>query len=80
MWVLHAQFTKFQSHLNLATTLTDVKSESRQLIQTSHQACTQKVGMGVLIQSMVDPRCGGMGAQPPAAVAYLTKGNPENLL
>ena len=30
--------------------------------------------------SIVDPRHGGLGAQPPAAVAYLTKDNPENQL
>ena len=40
----------------------------------------QKVGMGVLIYSIVDPRHGGLGAQPLAAVAYLTKDNSENLL
>ena len=40
----------------------------------------QKVGIGVLIQSIVDPRCGGLGVQPPAAVAYLTKDSPENPL
>ena len=44
------------------------------------QARTQEVGMGVLIYSIVDPRRGGLGAQPPAAVAYLTKNNPENPL
>ena len=27
------------------------------------QAHTQEVGMGVLIYSIVDPRCGGLGAQ-----------------
>ena len=41
---------------------------------------SQKVGMGVLIYSIVDPRHGGLGAQPPAVVAYLTKDNPENPL
>ena len=44
------------------------------------QARTQEVGMAVLIYSIVDPRRGGLGAQPPAAVAYLTKNNPENPL
>ena len=40
----------------------------------------RKLEWGVLIQSIVDPRCGGLGVQPPAAVAYLTKDNPENPL
>ena len=35
------------------------------------QACTQKVGMGVVIQLIVDPRRGGLGAQPPATVALI---------
>ena len=40
---------------------------------TGWQARTQEVGMGVLIYSIVDPRCGGLGALSPAAVAYLTR-------
>ena len=40
----------------------------------------QEVEMGALIYSIVDPRHGGLGAQPLAAVAYLTKSNPENPL
>ena len=42
-----------------------------------YQARTQKIRMGVLIQSIVDPRHRGLGAP---AVAYLTKDNPENPL
>ena len=40
----------------------------------------RKLEWGVLIQSIVDPRCGGLRVQPPAAVAYLIKDSPENLL
>ena len=47
---------------------------------TGWQARTQEVGMGVLIYSIVEPRRGDLGAQPPADVAYLTKHNPENPL
>ena len=38
----------------------------------------QEVGTGVLIQSIVHHRHGGLGGVAPAAVAYLTKDNPEN--
>ena len=44
----------------------------------SNQACTQKIGMGG--SNSVNSRSQMLGAQPPAAVAYLTKDNPENPL
>ena len=44
------------------------------------QAHMQKVGMGGSNSSIVESRCGGVGVQPPAAVVYLTKDNPENPL
>ena len=45
---------------------------------TDYRPVRRKLEWGVLIHSIVDPRCGGLGVQPPAAVAYLTKDNPEN--